>query len=268
MLILTRHADISAVLADHRFVVPPVAPAAEPGTVGWLRATVARFATGETHARRRALVTGLLNGLDPDAVRRAAFDDTTAAVPDPARQVPVRVLAAALGIPGSAVPAVAAAARAYHPGSEVDAAAHEAVARLVRLLGGVPDEPTANRIGVLMQAYEPTADLITGAAQHLDRREPLDTILIETLRHDPPVRLTRRVATGPAVVNGTAVAAGTRVQLDLAAANRDPGVFGDPERFDPGRPDRHAHLTFGGGPRVCPGRNLALALAAGVLEAL
>lgn len=55
------------------------------------------------------------------------------------------------------------------------------------------------------------------------------------------------------------------MSLNIAAANRDPEVFADPGTFDPERSGPPA-LTFGAEPRICPGRNHALALAAGVLD--
>src|SRR5262249_45833485 len=68
----TRYSDVLAVLSDPAFDVPPVAPAGDTVDVGWLRATVSRFATGADHERRRALVEGLLDGLDPVALRAVA----------------------------------------------------------------------------------------------------------------------------------------------------------------------------------------------------
>jgi cytochrome P450 len=55
--------------------------------------------------------------------------------------------------------------------------------------------------------------------------------------------------------------------LRLDTANRDPAVFPHPEVFDPTR-DNRAVLTFGHGPHGCPGDRHALALAAGVIDAL
>ena len=54
--------------------VPDPGPAGPYGTLPWLRATVSRFANGETHARRRALVEALLAELDPAALREEAAE--------------------------------------------------------------------------------------------------------------------------------------------------------------------------------------------------
>ena len=53
----------------------------------------------------------------------------------------------------------------------------------------------------------------------------------------------------------------------LAAANRDPAANPDPARFDPARADRRS-FTFGHGAHACPGRTLALVIAASAVRAL
>lgn len=64
---------------------------------------------------------------------------------------------------------------------------------------------------------------------------------------------------------GTEIAEGDLVTLDIAAANRDPEVYADPSAFDPERSGQPP-LTFGSEPRLCPGKDHALALAAGILD--
>jgi cytochrome P450 len=253
--------------------------------IAWLRAHVARFSTGGVHERRRALAVAELDRMDPLSLRRAARERAAALLRsgrvDVGRRVPVAVLATALGIVDGdivdgdivdgdivdgdiVVEDVAVVAAGYHPGTDAGPAtgpaADEAVRSLVRAFGGTPDEATAARIGLLVQACDATAGLIANAAAALRQAPdgtPLGAILDETLRHDPPVRLLRRVALTAARVAGTDVDAGRPVHVDVVAANRDPA-----------RPDGAGHLTFGGGPRPCPGADHALAIASGVLEAM
>lgn len=79
----------------------------------------------------------------------------------------------------------------------------------------------------------------------------------EILRIDDPFVSNRRVATSPVDLGGREIGEGDRVLLNWTAANRDPRVVGDPDRYDPaGNAD--ANLVFGIGPHVCPGRALTL----------
>lgn len=276
---ISRHAQVLAVLTDPDYTVPAVPADVPPAGVAWLRAHVARFSSGPDHHRRRAAAIAELDRLDPAVLRRAARDRAASeqaggegpaggdgatagrgnaaggAGGDVAWSVPVALLAAGLGAtdPDGTVADVRAAAGSYHPHTEITPEADAAVARLVAAFGGTPDERTATRIGLLIQACDATAALIQRAATHPGS---LDGVLAETLRHDPPAAATRRVAP-----------TGGTILLDLAAANRDPAVFPDPDTFDPGR-DETAALGFGAGQHACPGSAAALALAAGVLDAL
>ena len=62
-----RTEDVAAILSDPAYPVPPAPPAGPVGTLSWLRASVCRFAEGETHARRRALVEARLAATRPGA---------------------------------------------------------------------------------------------------------------------------------------------------------------------------------------------------------
>jgi cytochrome P450 len=153
-------------------------------------------------------------------------------------------------------------------------AGDRAVAWLAERLGPGPDEVVANRIGLLVQACDATAGLIGNAVNHALRRSAstvaawsTTAILVEVLRYDPPVRLTRRIAREPVELAGAQLATGAELVLRFDVANRDPAVFAHPGRFAPDR-DNTAILTFGHGPRRCPGDPHALAIAAGVLDAL
>jgi cytochrome P450 len=81
----------------------------------------------------------------------------------------------------------------------------------------------------------------------------------EILRLDSPVQLSARTALRDTEVAGTVVAAGETVIIYLAAANRDPAVFEDPNRFDVSRANAGRHLAFSGGRHFCLGAALARA---------
>lgn len=217
---ISSHDAALAVLTDPDFVVPPV-PAAATG-IAWLRATVGRFSTGEVHERRRALSVAILDAIPPESLRTGGAQ-------------PVATLARAMGVAEPVEPVaelVRDAAQAYQPGTGDEALADAAVDRLVAHLGGY-DEPTAARIGVLVQACAATEVLVERA-----RHRPVEDVL----RDDPPVPATKRQALAAATVGDIAVDAGEVVRVRLA---------GD--------------LAFGAGPRRCPGRAHALALAEGAV---
>ena len=84
-----------------------------------------------------------------------------------------------------------------------------------------------------------------------------DAIVDEILRIDDPFTANRRITTEDVTVSGCPIPAGERVYLNWTAANRDPEIFGDPDRFDPER-NAPYNLVWGIGKHVCPGRPLAL----------
>ena len=93
------------------------------------------------------------------------------------------------------------------------------------------------------------------------RREPehADAVAEEALRVTSPSLSAHRRVTADTELGGVAIPAGSTLVLSLAAANLDPAVFTDPERFDPGRDPRELrqHLAFGQGPHMCVGAGLA-----------
>jgi 2-methylisocitrate lyase-like PEP mutase family enzyme len=169
------------------FLDPPPAPPTDPvGTFAWLRASVARFSSGEAHTRRRRIVEDLLATVDPAALR--ARIGRRPVGPDFERRARVAVLAEALGARDDVTDAVLTVAQGYLTG-EAPPGADDAVALLARQWG--TDEVAANRIGLLVQTCEATAALIRSSA---------DRQISQTLAEDPPVRATRRVAAGGSIV--------------------------------------------------------------------
>lgn len=79
----------------------------------------------------------------------------------------------------------------------------------------------------------------------------------EAIRLEPPFFGLHRGAYEDIEYEGVRIAAGTNLLMAWGAANRDPRVFENPDRFDIRRPKRRT-LGFGGGPRICKGRHLAM----------
>lgn len=149
-----------------------------------------------------------------------------------------------LGPPGSLLGAVAA-----HPGL-------------------TPEEIVSNAAVLLFGGVETTEGLISNALLHLLERPDLlaaartDQALLaaaieESLRFEPAAAVVDRYATEAVSFRGASVAAGDLVRVSIAAANRDPGLFGHPEKFDVRRGNSRRHLAFAHGAHVCVGVHLA-----------
>jgi cytochrome P450 len=125
--------------------------------------------------------------------------------------------------------------------------------------------------GLLLAAgFETTVNLLgNGIRMLLDTPEHLHTLsqrpelwpnaVEEILRLESPVQLTARLALNDTEVAGTLIKQGELVVVYVAAANRDPAVFADPNRFDIERDNAGKHLAFSGGRHFCLGAALARA---------
>jgi cytochrome P450 len=121
---------------------------------------------------------------------------------------------------------------------------------------------------VLAAGFETTVNLLgNGAVQLHNHPEQLATLaddptcwpnaVDEILRVDPPVLLTGRTCRQNTEVAGVRVGRGALVTTILAAANRDPEVFDDPDRFDVRRHNARDHISFSSGRHYCLGAALA-----------
>ena len=128
-------------------------------------------------------------------------------------------------------------------------------------------ELISQAIGLLIAGFETTIGLIgNGVRALLDHPEQLEKLrsrpelvasaVEECLRYDGPIVLTQRILHADAEFGGKIIPKDTTVWAMLAAANRDPAQFPDPDRFDIER-DPNAHLAFGGGAHLCLGAHLA-----------
>ena len=93
---------------------------------------------------------------------------------------------------------------------------------------------------------------------HRLRDDPglIDSLVEEVLRFQAPIQINNRRSAKDTEIGGTRLSAGTTLHMIVAAANRDPAQFPDPDRFDISRrPNRH--LSFGLGIHICAGNSLA-----------
>jgi pimeloyl-[acyl-carrier protein] synthase len=120
---------------------------------------------------------------------------------------------------------------------------------------------------LLLAGFETTMNLVGNSMlmllEHPDelarlRDDPaLDRPAVEELlRYEGPVHITARIATTDVDVGGQLIRKGEQAAVVLAAANRDPVQFPDPNRLDVGRADNR-HLAFAAGAHYCLGAALA-----------
>ncbi|MEU6547731.1 cytochrome P450 [Streptomyces sp. NPDC046859] len=129
-------------------------------------------------------------------------------------------------------------------------------------------ELVSTAILLLIAGHETTVNLISNATltllRHPEvlerfRKEPelVVPLIEEVLRYEPPVQfIPFTTALADIDIAGTTVRKGAPVRLMLAAANRDPKRFEDPDRFEPDRADNQ-HLGFYTGIHYCFGAPLA-----------
>ncbi|MBP6724695.1 MAG: cytochrome P450, partial [Halioglobus sp.] len=132
--------------------------------------------------------------------------------------------------------------------------------------------------GFLFGAGQDTsAKLLSNAMRHIVEvpgiqqqlrgdRSLIPAFLEEVLRLEGSTKVTFRIARSDTRVGDIEILAGTRLMLSLAAANRDPRRWDDPEQFRLDRPRIREHLAFGRGVHTCAGAPLARVEVKAILE--
>jgi pimeloyl-[acyl-carrier protein] synthase len=122
---------------------------------------------------------------------------------------------------------------------------------IITMVGG--QETTTNLIGngILTLLRNPQA-----LEQLKDNPLLLSSGIEELLRYEPPSQHTARIAAADVEMGGRLIQKGQAVIAVMAAANRDPARFLDPDRLDLGRADNR-HLAFGWASHFCFGAPLA-----------
>lgn len=121
---------------------------------------------------------------------------------------------------------------------------------------------------IIFAGNDTTRNSLSGTIRLLtefpDQREMAiaDPSLIPRMTHEAirlisPVQHMRRTALEDTELNGQRIAKDEKLVLWYPAANRDPSVFPDPDRFDMMRDNFDKHLAFGHGPHKCLGQRIA-----------
>jgi cytochrome P450 PksS len=129
------------------------------------------------------------------------------------------------------------------------------------------DELVANTILFLPAGYVTTVDQISNGVHallthpeqlHRLKEDPslFKTAVEEVFRFAPTVLFMHRIAMEDIELRGRTIQRGQLVFLGMSAANRDPAIFKDPDRFDITR-ESNRHVSFGFGPHMCLGTTLA-----------
>jgi cytochrome P450 len=132
------------------------------------------------------------------------------------------------------------------------------VVRIAAILFAAGQETTARLIssGMRILAEQPAlADQLRGDP------DGIPNFVEECLRFESPIKATFRLAVRDTRIGGVEIPTGSIVMALNSAANRDPRVFQDGDRFDAKRPNARRNIAFGHGAHFCPGANLARAEA-------
>jgi cytochrome P450 len=130
------------------------------------------------------------------------------------------------------------------------------------------DEVASNAAVLLFGGIETTEGMIANAILHVlqhpdalaavrDDPQLVAGAVEESLRLEPAAAVVDRYATQDVELAGIGIPRGDLVRVSLTAANRDPAVFPDPDRYDVRRGNAQLHAAFAQGPHVCLGMHLA-----------
>jgi cytochrome P450 len=218
-------------------------------------------------------VSGISAGHPPTDAGVAAFGELSAAVlaaldaaDPPLRRSCTKRPPAGASTPTGSVLAPAAREAELTPAELVSNAA-------VVMFGGIETTEATTATAVLHLLSDPE-----WLQQARERPDVVQRAVEESLRLEPAAVRVDRYATADTVLAGQPIRRRDLVIASLAAANRDPASWPDPDRYDPGRfdPERHAsgrstsadQLAFAHGPHACLAADLARWQAVAVLREL
>jgi cytochrome P450 len=129
----------------------------------------------------------------------------------------------------------------------------------------------SNLAGLMTQSYDACRGLLSNAMLQMltystsfrnivNDGSNLKKFVVESLRYDPPVQNTRRIAADDIILENWKIEKGEMLLLVLAAANRDESHFSNPDTFDIDRNNNTDYLTFGTGSHACLAADFAIGM--------
>ena len=140
-----------------------------------------------------------------------------------------------------------------HQAADAGEITHDEAPLLVRALLSAGVDTTVNGLGAALSCLAAAPD--QWARLHADPALARGAFE-EAIRHESPVQTFFRTTTCDLELGGTAIPEGTKILMFLAAANRDPRRFANPDTFDITR-NASGHVGFGAGIHMCVGQILA-----------
>jgi len=128
----------------------------------------------------------------------------------------------------------------------------------------------SNLIGLFIQSYDAGRGLLSNALLQFFPKESdcdktdkiqIQKLVVETLRFDPPIHNTRRIASEDISLDDITIRKNETILVVLASANRDGKQFENAMIFDLERKNNSEHLTFGTGGHMCLAKHFSIHLA-------
>lgn len=129
----------------------------------------------------------------------------------------------------------------------------------------------SNLIGLFIQSYDAGRRILSNsllqilANKSFSDKSEIQKSIIETLRFDPPIHNTRRIANEDIIIGESLIKKNDTILIVLASANRDAEKFENPLIFDFKRSNNDENLTFGIGGHMCLAKHFSINLATEVL---
>ncbi|WP_428231242.1 cytochrome P450 [Flavobacterium sp.] len=129
----------------------------------------------------------------------------------------------------------------------------------------------SNLIGLFIQSYDAGRGILSNSLLQIlhyktfSNKTAIEKSVIETLRFDPPIHNTRRIANKDITIGERLIKKNDLILIVLASANRDAEKFENPPIFDFERNNNDENLTFGIGGHMCLAKHFSIHLATEVL---